>query len=1034
MDYEVPLWLYTKGTGQIHCPHGFSFAWCINMSRTLDTRSLPLRFASIPGVKTTLSAIATTGFFIVSGVVNASFPAVINVVNDSEELRNDARITVDGEWTPSRAMGDLDGDGLGDRIIEINETSADPCPGVAIWLSTQTNTFSFTRAELDGLVRITDRLETDDPGETDCLYRNLRVFTEPRRIGDVNGDGLIDLSVNVSGIFDNITRIILGTTTGGTRIDLDALNGSNGFELTGIAQILSPMGDVNGDGYDDFSHSSGLSNIAGVVAGRPAFTSPLIIEETPSPQHLIGPAPMQGLRGLGDIDGDGNADVLAFRAEPENTIENRIPRFIYGASDLSVTSLDDTTARIDRNLPECGPRQCLIVPVGDLDADGRDDILASQRFQTDNIPPRSILYGRAGGLVIRNEINDFPEGERTQLVRGNTGTISDRGEFFSGSFNDPFRTATGQRFDLDGDGVEDLLLEERITPERQGFYALFGIAGSRPPVRSIDEADGLLGVAFDLGDALSPVSSVGAPALGDLNLDGIDDFRWTSRRDIPYVPGRSRDLNGFDVLGLGIRRSPTQLSLFWQPISGTASYRIEINNLLIAEVPADQTEFVTSDPSGGAALQATVNAIDANGVVLSTQIRQLPLFSPLINSFSAVVYGQDLLELFIESSRDDFDRPIIQRLAVERNGDIVGQSPGRSFLDDTVTPGGTFDYRLLSNVLFGTNFQNTSLNEGPRIQLASGIVTANTPADPNASTPVAPNTDTPNEESNPTSPANLRAERYSAFDIEVFWDRADEEELQYEVFRDGKLVRTQFGISFYDSRRPENSGSTYEIVALRRDRSRSDACTIIVSAVEGDVGGDDGVSGDDVSNPDAPEAPDNLRVVRYSFKDAELFWDRAADPLLQYEVRRDGVVLRSPFFGTSFFDTTLVDNAGATYEVIAIASDGSRSTTSSVVLAGENTSGALPGETPLSGAIPSPEALRVDVYSSTAAELFWTRAPSDAQIVSTEVTRDGVIVGNSPGNSFFDNTRMPGIQHTYMLVAIDASGNRSEVASITVAP
>ena len=98
-------------------------------------------------------------------------------------------------------------------------------------------------------------METDDPGETDCLYRNLRVFTEPRRIGDVNGDGLIDLSVNVSGIFDNITRIILGTTTGGTRIDLDALNGSNGFELTGIAQILSPMGDVNGDGYDDFSHS-----------------------------------------------------------------------------------------------------------------------------------------------------------------------------------------------------------------------------------------------------------------------------------------------------------------------------------------------------------------------------------------------------------------------------------------------------------------------------------------------------------------------------------------------------------------------------------------------------------------------------------------------------------------------------------------------------------------------------------------------------------------------------------------------------------
>ena len=790
------------------------------------------------------------------------------------------------------------------------------------------------------------------------------------------------------------------------------------------------MGDVNGDGFDDFSHSSGLSDIAGVVAGRPSFTSPLTIEETPGPQHLIGPALMQDLRGLGDIDGDGNADILVFPAEPENTIENRVPRFLYGASNLSVTSLDDSSARIDRNLPECGTRQCLIFPVGDLDGDGRDDILASQRFQADNIPPRSILYGRAGGLVVRDQINDFPEGERTQLVRGNTGTISDRGEFYFGNFNDPFRTATGQRFDLDGDGIEDLLLEERITSARQGFYALFGIAGSRPPIRSIDEADGLLGVAFDLGDAISPVTSIAAPELGDINLDGIDDFFWTSRSDIPYVPGRSRNLNGVDILGLGIRRSPTQSSMFWQPVSGAANYRIEINNLLVAEVPADQTQFVTADTSGGAALTATVNAIDANGVTMSTQVRQLPLFSPLIDSFSAVVYGQDLLELFIESTRDDFDRAVLQQLVVERNGDIVGQSSGRSYLDSTVTPGGVFNYQLLSNVLNGTNFQNTSLDEGPRIQLASGFVTANTPGDPNASTPAVPITSTPTDESNPTPPANLRVERYSPFDVEVFWDRADEQELQYEVFIDGVLVTTQFGISFYDSRRPENSGSTYEIVTLRRDGSRSTASTVVIPAV-GDVE-DSGDSGDDISNPDAPEvteAPANLRVVRYSVKDAELFWDRAADPLLQYEVRRDGVALRAPFFGTSFFDTSLTDNAGATYEVTAIASNGSRSAASTVTLAGENSVATNTASTP-----PSPEALRADVYSATAAELFWTRAPSDAEIISTEVARDGVIVGNSPGNSFFDSTRTPGVEHTYMLIAIDASGNRSDMATITVSP
>ncbi len=124
-------------------------------------------------------------------------------------------------------MGDLDGDGLGDRIIEISSTDTNSCPGVAVWLSTQTTAFAFTRTELDTLVRIVD---TPDSASGDCQFRNLRGFSEPRRIGDVNGDGLIDLFINVSGIFNNSPRVIFGTINGGVQIDPAALDGSNGFQ------------------------------------------------------------------------------------------------------------------------------------------------------------------------------------------------------------------------------------------------------------------------------------------------------------------------------------------------------------------------------------------------------------------------------------------------------------------------------------------------------------------------------------------------------------------------------------------------------------------------------------------------------------------------------------------------------------------------------------------------------------------------------------------------------------------------------------
>ena len=73
-----------------------------------------------------------------------------------------------------------------------------------------------------------------------------------------------------------------------------------------------------------------------------------------------------------------------------------------------------------------------------------------------------------------------------------------------------------------------------------------------------------------------------------------------------------------------------------------------------------------------------------------------------------------------------------------------------------------------------------------------------------------------------------------------------------------------------------------------------------------------------------------------------------------------------------------------------------------------------------------PEDIRITIYSPTAAELFWTRAPQRERVRSTEVRRDGELIATVPGNSFYDDTRECGTAYVYELTAIDADGLRSE--------
>ena len=73
--------------------------------------------------------------------------------------------------------------------------------------------------------------------------------------GDVNGDGLDDLSFSIHGDISKnhsiSSYVVFGKVAGfEAEMDLSELDGNNGFRLNGWL-IFSNAGDVNGDVFDD---------------------------------------------------------------------------------------------------------------------------------------------------------------------------------------------------------------------------------------------------------------------------------------------------------------------------------------------------------------------------------------------------------------------------------------------------------------------------------------------------------------------------------------------------------------------------------------------------------------------------------------------------------------------------------------------------------------------------------------------------------------------------------------------------------------
>ena len=222
-------------------------------------------------------------------------------------------------------------------------------------------------------------------------------------IGDVDGDGYDDLGIGATGADTNGTNsgavhVFLGPVTAAT--DASAASASIGGESAGdaVGTRIFGLGDVDGDGADDFGVGNRAEDTNGTDAG-----AVYIITASTMPTDL-GDADFiyrgntasfeagNSLKHAGDLDGDGKQDFVAGALGHGGTLGGA---YVVPGDTASGKLGAVATAKVYGQL--AGDQLGSDVAVGDINADDIDDLLVASNRQGST--DRGAFYGFYGPVT-----------------------------------------------------------------------------------------------------------------------------------------------------------------------------------------------------------------------------------------------------------------------------------------------------------------------------------------------------------------------------------------------------------------------------------------------------------------------------------------------------------------------------------------------------------------------------------------------------------------------------------------------------------
>ena len=403
-----------------------------------------------------------------------------------------------GDWLgiATSGLGDINGDGIGDFIIgarHADPNGLDTAGEAIVIFGKSSNTWSDIDLRTSGgnFVSGTTGFRIKGGAEGDWLGYSVS------NLGDINGDGVNDFIIgnfmaDANGISNAGEAIVIFGKSSNTWSDIDLrtsggnfVSGTTGFKIKGKAEedglgvSVSRLGDINGDGVNDFiigvtgasPNNLTRSGEGYIIFGKSSNTWSDIDLRTSGGNFVSGTTGFKitggaandylgvAISSLGDINGDNISDFIITAFDPDGRSNPGKAYVIFGKSTNTWSDIDLRTSggnfvsgttgfKIDNDGDVFGVWEAS--NLGDINGDGINDFVVGDYIADHNDLDMAgeaiVIFGKSSNtwsdIDLRTSGGNFVSGTTGFRIKGGAEgdrlgvTISDVGDINGDNIND----------------------------------------------------------------------------------------------------------------------------------------------------------------------------------------------------------------------------------------------------------------------------------------------------------------------------------------------------------------------------------------------------------------------------------------------------------------------------------------------------------------------------------------------------------------------------------------------------------------------